>query len=946
MACLYCGKDIGLVRLLRDKEFCSAAHREHYRERLGKALDQIGSPEPSPAGIAGFRSYSFICSGNQQYSAAPWDLGTLGHPIKIRKSWPVTVTPILGGEAVPLTSVSPAAATGGSHSAGEEMTGGSSAVVDLNPLRPPEPALGPAAPPAVNRAVNLRIANAVPRRLPPARTAVRRPTRLGVRLPGFEIAPEAPEVRAEDRPEPVPAPADVAMPLRPAPVMREVNPAAVDATCRSLALRLPHADTLSVSGTRVEACTEWMRSPSPAPASVTVGLRIVATPAALTQEAANALRFPEFRGLEAVEDEILGLRVAPMAEAVPVPPASPVQSMPAFEPFAPMLIEGYRNGFFTRLPRVTDPVLSFPAAAAGVVPAPGPCPVESMPAFEAYSPVALDIPHAPINRLPEMRLAAPTPVPAICESMAENLPLGVAPEAGHPVAGGRLSLVSAVRLPGVESLQSSSRAQVQTAPPAETAAPIPVESWKAIAGSEVSELPAQPPLALPQLFLSQSLEVGSAGLESAAPHAAAPEPRQPDSSVADLRLISSLPAKPSPIQSKPQPTTIIVAGFAATEFYCQRGTANVRRQLMWHQPVIAAVPPRFGLRLAAERHEDLSPLKPTVQPPKIKEIVPKRPGAKQPVSPWVRHAPKIAAGLLVVAFLWFGGHAVKVSNQAAGRGGSGSETASAESTTAGESNGLAARISRAIASRAAVQMNDNFHDGMESWGSAPHAFAEGWSRSPSGYVRTGTMALFQPSQSFTDYRLEFLGQIENKSMGWVMRARDNQNYYAMKFTVIQAGLRPVIAMAHYPVVDGKRATRLQVPLSVMIHRDMPFHVTVDVHGNHFRAAVEGEEVESWTDDTAPSGAAGFFSEAGEHARIYWMKVSKNTDWLGNVCSYLSGGNPTQAELWGPGIPANVPQPTSPSRPWDVRIAEAGLIALSGPQRVRILKYRRIRPWSI
>jgi hypothetical protein len=43
---------------------------------------------------------------------------------------------------------------------------------------------------------------------------------------------------------------------------------------------------------------------------------------------------------------------------------------------------------------------------------------------------------------------------------------------------------------------------------------------------------------------------------------------------------------------------------------------------------------------------------------------------------------------------------------------------------------------------------------------------------------------------FTDYRTEFFGPIESKSIDWVVRARDRNNYYAMKFTLIQQDCAP------------------------------------------------------------------------------------------------------------------------------------------------------------
>jgi hypothetical protein len=120
-----------------------------------------------------------------------------------------------------------------------------------------------------------------------------------------------------------------------------------------------------------------------------------------------------------------------------------------------------------------------------------------------------------------------------------------------------------------------------------------------------------------------------------------------------------------------------------------------------------------------------------------------------------------------------------------------------------------------------------------------------------------------------------------------------------------------------------------------------------VQGNRVTASVEGQQVDSWTDDLLPAGGVGFFSEAGERARLYWMKVSKNQDWLGVICSYLSADSRETAEVRGPGLPGNIPAPADPVQPQDVALAEAETRSndFSSPQRARIWIQRRIRPWS-
>ena len=189
--------------------------------------------------------------------------------------------------------------------------------------------------------------------------------------------------------------------------------------------------------------------------------------------------------------------------------------------------------------------------------------------------------------------------------------------------------------------------------------------------------------------------------------------------------------------------------------------------------------------------------------------------------PWVGRLAQIAACLLLVVFVWFGSRAISTGRQPSRGIDAGQETA-AVGTGPGAApqeaapKGFFGRVQSAIANRATVEMSENLHAGMEAWGSK--GWAPGWSRNAEGYVHPGELALFRPTLNYTDYRLEFFGQIENKSMGWVVRARDKQNYYAMKFTVIESGLRPVIAMVHYPVVGGKKGQKMETPLSVMVHQ--------------------------------------------------------------------------------------------------------------------------------
>jgi hypothetical protein len=375
------------------------------------------------------------------------------------------------------------------------------------------------------------------------------------------------------------------------------------------------------------------------------------------------------------------------------------------------------------------------------------------------------------------------------------------------------------------------------------------------------------------------------------------------------------------------------------------------------------------MRTALRRQEDLAviPIKRERETPSFTEIFSVTNAARRAQHSTLRApARAVAAALLMAVGLWFGAGAAKIGREllAVNMNWPSVETPSSpagqdSSAAFGRvrsafvpqapraSEGPIEKISRAIQRRAAAELSDTFR-GMEAWGAAAAALPAGWSRHPDGYVRTGQLALYHPSLNFTDYRMEFFGQIESKGMGWAVRASDQKNYYGMKFKVMEPGLRPVLAAVHYPVVGGKRGERVETPLSVMIHDRTPYHVAVEVKGNRVTTSIEGEEVDTWTDDTLKVGGVGFFSDAGESAHLYWMKITKNQDWLGRVCAYLSGnaGSTDTGDLW-----RDDDAPAPASRPWPRPSPDAILAAAvesenftyHSPHRARILTNGRTEP---
>jgi hypothetical protein len=352
-------------------------------------------------------------------------------------------------------------------------------------------------------------------------------------------------------------------------------------------------------------------------------------------------------------------------------------------------------------------------------------------------------------------------------------------------------------------------------------------------------------------------------------------------------------------------------GFLPVELYCRSTADTSQPSIGSGSPNILLALPGFAVEAAIERLEDLASQKAPKAPaaaPAFGTVAARRPAVSNRASHLIK---ALAAGVVLAVSIWSGLGALRTLQQ----GPNWSLIASEEEaprpqpsmTTAappdkGISSGPVAWVRSALARRAAMEIGDSFRDGMPGWGSAPKTMPAGWTRHPGGYVSTGQLALFQPSIGFANYRLEFFGQVENKSLGWVVRAQDRKNYYATKIKILAPGLRTIIAIEHYAVVGGKRGHRVEVPLNVMVHGNAPYHVAVEVRGNHFTTSIEGQEVDTWTDGALASGGVGFFSDAGESARLYWMRLTKNQDLWGKVCAYISRRSGHASQTAGPGLP--------------------------------------------
>jgi len=152
-------------------------------------------------------------------------------------------------------------------------------------------------------------------------------------------------------------------------------------------------------------------------------------------------------------------------------------------------------------------------------------------------------------------------------------------------------------------------------------------------------------------------------------------------------------------------------------------------------------------------------------------------------------------------------------------------------------------------------------------------WVEGWSGDPNGAHFGRQITIYRPSLKLSDYRMEFKGEIEHKSLGWVFRATDPQNYYAMKLAITTPGLEPKISLVKSVVSEGKETQAGKTALNLSVRLDTQYSVRVDVRGSKFTTYVQGQQVDTWNDDQLKVGGAGFLNEREERGRIKSVSVS-------------------------------------------------------------------------
>jgi len=209
-------------------------------------------------------------------------------------------------------------------------------------------------------------------------------------------------------------------------------------------------------------------------------------------------------------------------------------------------------------------------------------------------------------------------------------------------------------------------------------------------------------------------------------------------------------------------------------------------------------------------------------------------------------------------------------------------------STGGSIDGLR----RSIRSYATIRLQDDFKSGLGSWmpsaGSTSTSIASAktdWSFK-NGFVRPAKLRIWKDSVNMTDYQIDFAGEIERKGMSWAYRAKDGNNYYANKILITKPGPLPTADLVRYAVVNGVEHARSSTRLNLTLRADTLYRVQMNIKGSDFTTTVNGQMVDSWSDQRLRAGGVGFFSDAGEVASLRYVQVTDKDSVVGRLLSYL------------------------------------------------------------
>ena len=177
--------------------------------------------------------------------------------------------------------------------------------------------------------------------------------------------------------------------------------------------------------------------------------------------------------------------------------------------------------------------------------------------------------------------------------------------------------------------------------------------------------------------------------------------------------------------------------------------------------------------------------------------------------------------------------------------------------------------------RQEMHVHEEFTAGLGQWDAPP-----GWEivkEKDSPALKLQGMGFLKKGEDWDNYKVEFEVKVTKEAAGWMVRAKDPNNFYLFKLSSDQAKTIPKNSLVKYIFSGGKylnSLTRQDVPGAAGVTL-LPFKVSnkdfnrvvVVVEGNTITHSIDGVQVDSWTDDTFARGRFGFNASMVELATV-------------------------------------------------------------------------------
>jgi hypothetical protein len=173
----------------------------------------------------------------------------------------------------------------------------------------------------------------------------------------------------------------------------------------------------------------------------------------------------------------------------------------------------------------------------------------------------------------------------------------------------------------------------------------------------------------------------------------------------------------------------------------------------------------------------------------------------------------------------------------------------------------------AAAPAVVMRLEEDFNNG---WGNWTGGTAD-WLVDVAG-VRTGSLALYNPSMGQIDYELEFLARIDQRRISWAVRAASQDEYCRCTLTAIPGG---ELEFSRSVMFEGAAEPEVTVAGRIAAKPKSSLTVRTRVDGESYTVSVNGKTIATWTDARLPIGGVGFMGSPEDRARLYWVRLSSS-----------------------------------------------------------------------